>query len=265
MITKKIGFIGCGNMGGAILSGALESGVLPRENVNVYDIHPAVLQQLSPQGVHIASSNKEVCVKSDLIILCTKPQQAEEALASCGDKLSNKGLVSIAAGVTTERLQNMTKGTPRILRTMPNTPAMVFEAATALCSNTTLTADESQSVVELFSSIGVVEWIPEQLIDTVCGLSGGGPAYVAMFIESLADGGVKNGLSRETAYRLAAQTCMGSAKMILETGIHPGALKDMVTSPGGTTIEGIGVLEKGGLRHAIIDCITVATAKSSQL
>jgi len=265
MITKKIGFIGCGNMGGAILSGALESGVLPPENVYVYDVLPAVRQQLSPKGVTIAGSNEEVCIKSDIIILCTKPQQAPEALESCGDKLDGRGLVSIAAGVTMERLQNMTEGTPRILRIMPNTPAMVFEGASALCSDTTLTDEESQIIEGLFSSIGIVEWVPEKLIDTVCGLSGGGPAYAAMFIEALADGAVKNGLPRTTAYRLAAQTCLGTAKMILETGIHPGELKDMVTSPGGTTIEGVDALERGGMRHAVIDCISAATAKSSKL
>jgi len=265
MITKKIGFIGCGNMGGAILSGALESGVIKKENVCVYDVLPAVSETLAPKGVHIAGSNEEVCDKSDMIILCIKPQQAEETLTSCGDKLNGKGLVSIAAGVTLERLQNITKGSPRLLRIMPNTPAMVFEGASVFCSETTLTEDEKQDIVELFESIGIVEWVPEKLIDTVCGLSGGGPAYAAMFIEALADGGVKNGLPRATAYRLAAQTCLGTAKMILETGIHPGALKDMVTSPGGTTIEGVEALERGGMRHAVIDCINVATAKSSKL
>lgn len=265
MITKKIGFIGCGNMGGAIFSGALESGVIGPEHIYVYDILPAVLHKVNTKGVHIAANNEDLCSKSDLIILCTKPQQAEEALASCGSELDGKGLISIAAGITMERLSNMTQGNPRILRIMPNTPAMVFEGASVLCSETTLTEKETKVIVKLFESIGIVEWVPEKLIDTVCGLSGGGPAYTAMFIEALADGAVKNGLSRNTAYRLAAQTCLGAAKMILDTGIHPGALKDMVTSPGGTTIEGVEALERGGLRHTLMDCINVATAKSSKL
>lgn len=265
MITKKIGFIGCGNMGGAILSGALSSGTLKKENVYGYDIVPSAMDFLNEQGVNVMTSNKEVCENSDIILLSTKPQNAAEALASCEDKLSGKALMSINAGITIERLQNMVNGDVRILRIMPNTPAMVFEGASALVSETTLTDDEKQVANELFESIGIVEWVPEKLIDAVCGLSGGGPAYVAMFIEALSDGGVKNGLSRATSYRLAAQTCLGTAKMILETGMHPGEIKDMVSSPGGTTIEGIKALEKGGMRHAVIDCIDDATSKSSKL
>ena len=142
----------------------------------------------------------------------------------------------------------MISGAPRILRTMPNTPAMVFEGAFALCSDNDLTEEELKAAIALFEAIGIVELVPEHLIDAVCGLSGGGPAYVAMFIEAMADGGVKQGLPRATAYRLAAQTCLGTAKMILDKNIHPGQLKDMVTSPGGTTIEGCEALGAG--RHA---------------
>ena len=265
MITQKLGLIGCGNMSGAILDGALESGVIQKEQVYAYDIVPAAVEALKEKGVHLVHSNEEVCANSDIILLGTKPQNAKEALASCQDKLDGKVLMSIAAGITIERLRNMIKGNARLLRIMPNTPAMVFAGASAFCSETDLTAAEKQAASELFESIGIVEWVPEKLIDTVCGLSGGGPAYVAMFIEALADGGVKNGLPRATAYKLAAQTCLGTAKMILETDIHPGALKDMVTSPGGTTIEGVEALERGGMRHAVIDCINVATAKSSKL
>lgn len=173
--------------------------------------------------------------------------------------------MSIVAGVTVERLQNMIDGTPRILRLLPNTPAMVFEGAFALCSDNDLTEDELEAAKSIYSTIGVVEMIPEHLLDAACGLSGGGPAYVAMFIEPMADGGVKQGLPRATAYRLVAQTCLGTAKMILEKGIHPGELKDMVTSPGGTTIEGCEALEKAGMRGAVIECINVSTEKSRSL
>ena len=174
-------------------------------------------------------------------------------------------MMSIVAGISVARLQNMVDGTPRILRIMPNTPAMVFEGAFALCSDNDFTEDEMNTAKTIYSSIGIVELVPENLIDAVCGLSGGSPAYVAMFIEAMADGGVKQGLPRKTAYRLAAQTCLGTAKMILEKGIHPGELKDMVTSPGGTTIEGCEALEKGGMRAAVIECINAGTEKSKKL
>lgn len=172
--------------------------------------------------------------------------------------------MSIVAGVTVERLQNMIDGTPRILRLLPNTPAMVFEGAFALCSGNDLTEDELEAAKSIYSMIGVVEMIPEHLLDAACGLSGGGPAYVAMFIEAMADGGVKQGLPRATAYRLAAQTCLGTAKMILKRN-PPGRVKDMVTSPGGTTIEGCEALEKAGMRGAVIECINVSTEKSRSL
>lgn len=265
MVTQKIGIIGCGNMGGAILKGALASGVLAPEQAYVYDISPAAMEMAKGLGVNLAADDEDVCAKSDIILLAVKPQNAAEALAMCKKALDGKALMSIVAGVTVERLQNMIDGTPRILRIMPNTPALVFEGAFALCSDNDFTAEELAAAKAIYEKIGVVEMIPEKLIDAVCGLSGGGPAYAAMFIEALADGGVKNGLPRATAYRLAAQTCLGTAKMILETGIHPGALKDMVTSPGGTTIEGCEALERGGMRYAVIDCINVATEKSKKL
>lgn len=265
MITKTIGLIGCGNMGGAILYGALESGVLSKENVYVYDINPAMMEKARKWGVKLAENNEEVCQKSDMILLAVKPQNAAEALEQTRQTLEGKALMSIVAGVTVERLQNMIDAIPRILRIMPNTPAMVFAGAFALCSDNDLSSDEKEAAEALYQSIGIVEWVPEKLIDAVCGLSGGGPAYAAMFIEALADGGVKQGLPRATSYRLAAQTVMGTAKMILEMGIHPGELKDMVTSPGGTTIEGCEALEKGQMRYAVMDCVNAATEKSKKL
>ena len=265
MITQKIGIIGCGNMGGAILYGALESGVIAAKQVSVYDISPAMLEKAAGWGVNIMANDEEVCAASDMVLLAVKPQNAAEALAQCKSALNGKAFMSIVAGLTVERLQNMIDGSPRILRIMPNTPAMVFEGAFALCSDNNFNPEELAAAQSIYEAIGIVELVPEHLIDAVCGLSGGGPAYVAMFIEAMADGGVKQGLPRATAYRLAAQTCLGTAKMILEQGIHPGALKDMVTSPGGTTIEGCEALERGGMRAAIIDCINVSTEKSKKL
>lgn len=265
MITKKIGWIGCGNMGGAILHGALESGVISKDDAIVYDIKEEMMDKAKGWGAALGESDADVCGKCDIVLLAVKPQQAKEALAQCGEALDGKAVISIVAGVTVERLRGMISGNARILRVMPNTPAMVFEGAFALCADNDLASEEMAAAEELFRSIGVVEKVPETLIDAVCGLSGGGPAYVAMFIEAMADGGVKQGLPRATAYRLAAQTCLGTAKMILDMDIHPGQLKDMVTSPGGTTIEGCEALEKGGMRGTVIECINVATEKSKQL
>lgn len=264
-IKKKVGIIGCGNMGGAILYGALESGILSKDDVYVYDINPAMMGKASGWGVHLSRNDEDVCQNADLILLAVKPQNTAEALAQCKKALEGKALMSIVAGVTVSRLQAMIDGTPRILRIMPNTPAMVFEGAFALCSDNDFTNKELEAAKSLYSSIGIVELVPEHLIDAVCGLSGGGPAYVSMFIEAMADGGVKQGLPRKTAYRLAAQTCLGTAKMILEMNIHPGELKDMVTSPGGTTIEGCEALEKGGMRAAVMECINAGAEKSKQL
>ncbi len=265
MITKKLGIIGCGNMGGAILYGALESGIIAKENVFVYDINPSMRDKASDWGVTVSANDAEVCRNADIILLAVKPQQAEDALAMCEDALDNKAMMSIVAGVATVRLQAMINGTPRILRIMPNTPAMVYEGAFALCSDNNFTKDELASAKSLYETIGIVEMVPEHLIDAVCGLSGGGPAYAAMFIEAMADGGVKQGLPRATAYRLAAQTCLGTAKMILETDLHPGQIKDMVTSPAGTTIEGCEKLETGGMRGAVMECIKAATERSKEL
>jgi pyrroline-5-carboxylate reductase len=265
MITKKLGIIGCGNMGGAILYGALESGVIAKENVFVYDINPAMREKAAGWGVTLSADDAQVCRNADIILLAVKPQQAKDALAMCGDALNDKAMMSIVAGITTERLQAMIDGTPRILRIMPNTPAMVYEGAFALCSDNDFTEDELAFAKAIYDTIGIVEMVPEHLIDAVCGLSGGGPAYAAMFIEAMADGGVKQGLPRATAYRLAAQTCLGTAKMILETDIHPGQIKDMVTSPAGTTIEGCEKLETGGMRGAVMECIKAATERSKEL
>ena len=265
MINKKIGFIGCGNMGGAILYGALESGVLPKENAYVYDINPAMMEKAAGWGVNLADDDEDLCNKCDLILLAVKPQVAAEALGMCKNALDGKAMMSIVAGVTVERLHNMIDGTPRILRLLPNTPAMVFEGAFAVCSDNDFTEEELEIAKAIYSSIGIIEMVPEKLIDAACALNGGGPAFVAMFIEAMADGGVKQGLPRATAYRLAAQTALGTAKMILETDLHPGQIKDMVTSPGGTTIEGCEALERGGMRGAVIDCINKAAEKSKKL
>ncbi len=266
----KFGVIGFGNMGGAIVKGALAKGTLKAEDVNVYDIVEAKNDEAKALGLTVCADDEALCAESDVILLAVKPQQMEEALGLCKKALAGKAMLSIVAGVSIERLKNAIDGgsgenLPRILRLLPNTPALVFEGAFGLCKETDFSEEEKQFAVSLFESIGVVEWVKEYDIDAICGLSGGGPAYVAMFIEALADGGVKQGLTRPVAMKMAAQTVLGTAKMILDTGMHPGQVKDMVSSPAGTTIEGVEALEDGGMRAAVMKAVVDATNRSREL
>lgn len=261
----KVGFLGAGAMGGAILSGAINAGVLMPKNVYVSDVSEKILEKYAAIGCNICKDNQELGNSSDVVVLAVKPQYAAPALAGLGTTMDGKAVISIMAGATTQRIRSMIHGNIRILRCMPNTPALVNAGAFALCSETDLTADEKAFAENLFSSIGIAEWMNEKLIDTATGLSGSGPAFVAMFIEALADGGVLEGLPRATAYRLAAQTVMGTAKLVMDTGMLPAQVKDMVSSPGGTTITGCQVLEEMGFRAAAIDAVQAATNKSREL
>ena len=265
MITKKIGFIGCGNMGQAILKGIVESGQVEKKQIYVYDVSQKAMENMGEYGVNLAKDNQDLGNSCDLVFLAVKPQYMEDTLRSTGNSLDDKCVISIAAGLPAQKLASMISGKPRILRTMPNTPAMVLEGAFALCQDCNLTSEEKNIAEELFSALGIVEWVPEKQIDAVCGVSGSGPAYVAMFIEAMADAAVRDGLPRKTAYRLAAQTVMGTAKMVLDQDIHPGVLKDMVTSPAGTTIEGCYALENGGMRKAVMDAVHAGTLRSKEL
>jgi pyrroline-5-carboxylate reductase len=251
----KIGFLGAGAMGGAILSGALETGVVKAEDVYVFDLNDQIKEKYKALGCNIVSDNVELGKSSDILVCSLKPQYAQGGLKQLGNTLDGKAMISIMAGVTTDTLRQWTEGDFRLLRLMPNTPALVGAGAFALDSNTDLTDEEKKFAEKLFSSIGIVEWMPEPLIDTACGLSGAGPAYIYLVIEALADGGVMKGLPRATAMKLAAQTVYGAAKMVLETGKHPGELKDMVCSPAGSTIKGVAALEHSGLRSACLAAI----------
>ncbi|NLZ34554.1 MAG: pyrroline-5-carboxylate reductase [Clostridiales bacterium] len=265
MRGKKLGFIGCGNMAGAILDGILESEVLKPSDIVVFDINTKVRERVIKKGIEVSESIKDLCKLSEKVLLGVKPNIIKNVLKEAGKELKGKAILSIVAGISSDTIKDWADTDVRVLRIMPNTPAMVGEGATVLCSDTTFTEEEKAEAEKIFKSIGIVEWLPEKMIDTVTGLSGGGPAYVAMFIEALADGAVLDGLSRATAYRLAAQTVLGSAKMILDGGMHPGALKDMVCSPGGTTIEGVKALEDGGLRSAVIQSVIYSSNKSRKL
>ena len=234
----KFGVIGFGNMGGAIVKGAVASGVLAKEDVLVYDIKESARKAAAEFGLKVAKDDEDVTANTDVTLLAVKPQQMRDA---CAVKEF------------------------RILRLLPNTPALVFGGAFACSKENDLTDAERDFATKLFESIGTITWVKTYDLDAACGLSGGGPAYVAMFVEALADGGVKEGLTRDVAYELAIQTVLGSAKLLKDTGMHPGQLKDMVTSPAGTTIEGCEVLEDNGFRAATIKCVSAATRKSRSM
>ena len=261
----KIGFLGAGAMGGAILQGAVKAGVLEPKDIYVSDLLQHIRDKYRELGCNVVENNIELGEKSDIVLSCVKPQQAEAALSQLGNTLEGKALFSIMAGHTTSAIREMTAGSFRLLRLLPNTPALVGMGAFALDSGTDLTEDEKAFAQKLFESLGIVEWMSEDLIDTACGLSGAGPAYVYLVIEALADGGVAKGLPRATAQNLAAQTVMGAAKMVLETGNHPGFLKDQVCSPGGNTIIGIKSLEDHGVRGAFIDAVMRSVERTKEL
>lgn len=252
-------------MAGAILDGIIDSGILQASEMSVFDISEKAQNHAKAKGVDIAANITELCEISETILLGVKPNVTKDVLNELGHALEGKALLSIVAGCSSDTLRQWAGVNIRVLRIMPNTPAMVGAGAAVLCSDTSFTEEEKAQAEKIFNSIGIVEWVPEKLIDVVTGLSGGGPAYVAMFIEALADGGVFEGLPRATAYRLAAQTVLGTAKMILDTAIHPGVLKDMVCSPGGTTIEGVKALEDGGMRSAVMQSIIDSSNKSRKL
>ncbi|HEY1789702.1 MAG TPA: pyrroline-5-carboxylate reductase, partial [Verrucomicrobiae bacterium] len=205
---------------------------------------------------------------ADVLILATKPDYVAAALSQAHDQLKTKDnyfLISIAAGVTISKLESALPSGAHVIRAMPNTPALLGASASAFAPGTCANADDAALAQKLLSAVGIAFQVKESLLDAVTGLSGSGPAYVYQFIEALSDGGVASGLPRDTSTRLAAQTVLGAARMVLETGLHPGALKDQVASPGGTTIEGLHELEKGKLRGTVISAVRAATEKSKKL
>lgn len=215
----------------------------------------------------VSESNTEVVKQSEVIILATKPQHVREVLEEVAPVLDAHRhlLISIAAGVTLDQIKEYVGHDDRIVRVMPNTPAMVGASASAYASSLTTTKEDMQLVDRLLNAVGRAFAVPEKMLNAVTGLSGSGPAFVYMMIEALSDGGVRMGLPRDVATELAAQTVFGAAKMILESGKHPGELKDMVTSPGGTTIAGIHELERGGIRGILMDAVEAATQRAEAL
>ena len=263
----KIGFIGCGNMGQAMLGGMIDSGRVKAQDVLVTD--KLLASRVNAQkkfGVEIPASNVEVAMISDIIILAVKPQFYEEVLSEIkGAIWENKILVSIAPGKTLEWLEQQVGKPTKIIRAMPNTPALVKAGMMGICGNDKVDKDELDYVCKLFQSFSKTEVVSEHLMDTVTAVSGSSPAYVFMFIEAMADAAVEGGMPRKQAYTFAAQAVLGSAKMVLETGMHPGELKDMVCSPAGTTIQAVRVLEEHGMRAAVMDAMKTCIDKSRNM
>ncbi|HEY2081369.1 MAG TPA: pyrroline-5-carboxylate reductase [Verrucomicrobiae bacterium] len=262
-----IGFLGAGKMATALAKGFIRTGLVTPNQVIASDVSEAARAAFAKEtAAKTTASNPEVAKFAQVLILAVKPDQVGGALGEIRDDFSEKHLlISIAAGVTLAKLEASLGADARIIRVMPNTPALVGSSATGFALGKSAAGPDAEIATKLFSSVGVAFQVKESLLDAVTGLSGSGPAYVYLFIEALSDGGVAAGLPRDVATKLAAQTVLGAAKMVLETGQHPGALKDMVTSPGGTTIEGLHELEKGKLRGTVMSAVRSATEKSKKL
>ena len=265
--TSIIGFIGAGRMAAALARGFVDSGLVAPENLIASDPVPAGRKAFGQAvGCETTDSNADVLAKAKVIFLSFKPHQLDEATETVRDQFDGSYLViSILAGVRLAKLDEACGGLARVVRVMPNTPALVGEGACGYALGQAATSDDGELVKRLLCAVGVAYEVKESLIDAVTGLSGSGPAYGYTIIEALSDGGVAAGLSRDIATRLAAQTMLGAAKMVLETGKHPGELKDMVCSPGGTTIEGVHELEEGGVRNALINAVRSATERAVEL
>ena len=268
-IRMKLGLIGCGRMGRALVTGALDAKTLSAENTIAYDITEAAVDGLvRDYGVTGSKSLREVVASCDTILLCTKPGDVPEVLreiATFATEPNSTLLISVAAGVTLDAIEHFVFHHARVIRAMPNTPALIGKGTAAYTPGQNATSNDISFVKKLFSSVGKVFEVPEKLMDAVTGLSGSGPAYVYIMIEALADGGVAMGLPRDEALEMAVQTIIGAASMVKETGYHPAVLRDMVASPGGTTIAGIASLEETGFRHSIINAVSAATARSIEL
>jgi pyrroline-5-carboxylate reductase len=267
MIDEKIAFLGGGNMAEALVKGLITAGTARPEQILVTDVSAERLEHLKKTyGVIVRKTNADAVREAMVIILSVKPQVIEKVLAEVSSAVDDKKLViSIAAGVATAKVEKALKGGSRVVRVMPNTPALVLAGAAALAGGKYSTTDDLLLAQKIFNSVGRAVVVEEKLMDAVTGLSGSGPAYVFVIIDALSDAGVKAGLPRPLALELAAQTVFGSAKMVLETKEHPGKLRDMVTSPGGTTIEGLHALEKGKLRATLMNAVEAATARSREL
>ncbi|SDY77471.1 pyrroline-5-carboxylate reductase [Tindallia californiensis] len=269
-MERKVGFIGAGNMGSAMIGGIIKAGFTDPQNVSVFDPKEDQVAFLGDQyGINKVDSVESLIQDSHLLVLAVKPNLYPTVLKQIKKHLRTTHIIiTIAAGVSLRQVEEIIGKSYKIIRTMPNTPALVQQGMAALCPNEQMKEKDFQLVGELFNSFGKWEKVDEKLIDTVIAVSGSAPAYVFMFVEAMADAAVQGGMPRKQAYQFAAQTIMGAASMVMETEKHPGELKDMVCSPGGTTIEAVRSLEKSGFRSAIIeamvDCMNKADDMNAQ-
>jgi pyrroline-5-carboxylate reductase len=266
MAEKSIGFVGAGNMAEAMIRGLLRGDVFKPKQVTASAPRQERQRELAEKyGIHATGDNREAARQS-IVVLSVKPQILSRVLDEIAETVSAESLViSIAAGVPVAAIQSRLRPATRVVRAMPNTPALVDAGATAIARGEHARESDLEDAKRIFDAVGVTVVLDESLLDAVTGLSGSGPAYVFLILEALSDAGVKVGLSRRTAQLLAAQTLLGSAKLLIETNEHPGRLKDMVTSPGGTAITGLHTLEHGGLRTTLMNAVEAATRRSREL
>jgi pyrroline-5-carboxylate reductase len=266
-MNRKIGFIGCGNMAKAIIGGLVSSGIMRVENIYASNRSLPKLEEVKRKyEIQVTQDNTEVARQCDIVFLAVKPYQYASVIEEVKEFVhENAIIIMIAAGQTIEQNEQRFGKRMKMVRTMPNTPSLVGEGMTAVSTNDLVTTEEKQEVQAIFECFGKVEFIEEKLMDTASGVSGASPAYGYMFIEALADGAVLQGMPRKQAYTFAAQALLGAAKMVLETDLHPGELKDQVCSPGGATIEAVASLEESGFRSSVIKALNACVEKSKSM
>lgn len=266
-MSTKLGFIGCGNMGKAMIGGIIKSKLYEAGNIIVSNPSNASLNEVKEKyNVITTNDNTKAAQAADILVLSVKPNKYEDVINEIKQEVRPETvIVAIAAGMSIEKVCEYFGSEMKVVRAMPNTPALVNEAMSALCRNKNVSDDELEKVIDIFNAFGRAEVVEERLMDVVTGVSGSSPAYVYMFIEALADGAVLLGMPRKKAYKMAAQSVLGSAKMVLETGKHPGQLKDEVCSPGGTTIEAVYSLENNNFRGTVMDAVRKCTEKSKSM
>jgi len=254
-------------MGSALIEGIIKADVVMPENIGASDVYVPFLDELKTKfGIRVSTDNADIVKGSDILILAVKPQILGSVLANLRDYVtSDKLIISIAAGVPLSTYEDALPEGTRVVRVMPNIAATVSEAASGISPGKSAIPEDLKTALEIFSAVGTAVQVPESLMDAVTGLSGSGPAFIFPVIEAMADGAVLEGMDRKSALTLAAQTVLGAAKMMLETGMHPGELKDMVTSPAGTTIQGIRALEEAGIRAAFMNAVIMASERSKEL
>ncbi|WP_346897576.1 pyrroline-5-carboxylate reductase [Clostridium sp. UBA7503] len=266
-MAMKLGFIGCGNMAKAMIGGIISSKILSADEIIASDSYAEGLAKTNKElGINITANNKEVAMNSHVVVLSIKPQYYDNVIKEISSVIKDETIiVTIAPGQSLEKLQGQFGRAVKIVRTMPNTPALVGEGITGVCKNALVSEKELNYICNILSGFGKAEVVEERMMDAVMAVSGSSPAYVFMFIEAMADAAVMEGMPRDKAYKFAAQAVYGSAKMVMETGKHPGELKDMVCSPGGTTIEAVRVLEETGLRSSVIKAMKACVEKAGKI